>query len=200
MKNSSIFQQMMSGEWYQANDPELIKFLRRSQQENFEINQMPQSDIDARNRRIAKFFGAAGEDLLVITPMYCDYGCNIKVGKHFFANFNFTVLDEAEVTFGDHVFIGPNCSFYTAIHPIDVERRNQLLERSEPIHVGDNVWFGGNVTVLPGVTIGSNTTIGAGSVVTHDIPDGVVAVGNPCRVIRRIAETKDGQCLSQTFR
>ena len=200
MKNSSIFQQMMSGEWYQANDPELIKFLRRSQQENFEINQMPQSDIDARNRRIAKFFGAAGEDLLVITPMYCDYGCNTKVRKHFFANFNFTVLDEAEVTFGDHVFIGPNCSFYTAIHPIDVERRNQLLERSEPIHVGDNVWFGGNVTVLPGVTIGSNTTIGAGSVVTHDIPDGVVAVGNPCRVIRRVAETKDGQCLSQTFR
>lgn len=193
MKDDSIFQQMMSGEWYQADDPELIKCLRQCQQENFEINQMPQSQIGQRNRRIARFFGAAGDDLLVITPMYCDYGFNIKVGKHFFANFNLTVLDEAEVTFGDHVFIGPNCSFYTAIHPIDVERRNQLLERSAPIHVGDNVWFGGNVTVLPGVTIGSNTTIGAGSVVTHDIPDGVVAAGNPCRIIRRVGETNGSE-------
>jgi len=93
------------------------------------------------------------------------------------------------VTFGDNVFIGPNCNFYTAIHPIDVERRNQQVGKSKPIHVGDNVWFGGNVTVLPGVTIGNNTTIGAGSVVTHDIPDGVVAVGNPCRVIRTVAES-----------
>lgn len=86
---------------------------------------MPPSQIDERNRRIAKFFGAAGEGLHVNTPIYCDFGINIKVGKHFFANFNLTVLDEAEVTFGDNVFIGPNCSFYTAIHPIDVERRNQ---------------------------------------------------------------------------
>ena len=188
MEKEDVFQQMKSGNWYQANAPELIKCLRRSQQEIFEINQMPPSQIDERNRRIAKFFGAAGEGLHVNTPIYCDFGFNIKVGKHFFANFNLTVLDEAEVTFGDHVFVGPNCSFYTAIHPIDVERRNACLQRAEPIHVGDNVWFGGNVTVLPGVTIGSNTTIGAGSVVTRDIPDGVVAAGNPCRVIRRVGE------------
>lgn len=189
MDKKDIFRQMMSGEWYQANDPELIRCLRHRQQELFEINQMSQSHMEERNRRIAKFFGSAGEGLYVITPLFCDYGFNIKVGKHFFANFHLTVLDEAEVTFGDNVFIGPNCSFYTAIHPIDVERRNQQLEKSAPIHVGDNVWFGGNVTVLPGVTIGSNTTIGAGSVVTHDIPDGVVAVGNPCRVIRTVAES-----------
>lgn len=184
MEKEDVFQQMKSGNWYQANAPELIKSLRRSQQKIFEINQMPPSQIDERNRRIAKFFGAAGEGLHVNTPIYCDFGFNIKVGKHFFANYNLTVLDEAEVTFGDNVFIGPNCNFYTAIHPIDVERRNQQVGKSKPIHVGDNVWFGGNVTVLPGVTIGNNTTIGAGSVVTHDIPDGVVAVGNPCRVIR----------------
>jgi maltose O-acetyltransferase len=186
MKNSSIFQQIMSGEWYQANDPELIKFLRRSQQENFEINQMPQSDIDARNRRIAKFFGAAGEDLLVITPMYCDYGCNIKVGKHFFANFNFTVLDEAPVTIGDDCFIGPNVSIYTACHSTDPQERNSRREWAEPVTIGDNVWIGGSVTILPGVSIGNNTTIGAGSVVTKDIPANVVAAGNPCRVIRKL--------------
>ena len=173
MEKEDVFQQMKSGNWYQANAPELIKCLRRSQQEIFEINQMPPSQIDERNRRIAKFFGAAGEGLHVNTPIYCDFGFNIKVGK----------------TFGDNVFIGPNCNFYTAIHPIDVERRNQQVGKSKPIHVGDNVWFGGNVTVLPGVTIGNNTTIGAGSVVTHDIPDGVVAVGNPCRVIRTVAES-----------
>ena len=189
MKDRPIFQQMLSGDWYQADDPELIKFLRQCQHECDEINLMPSRDVEARNRRVAKFFGAAGEGLHVNMPLHCDYGCNIKVGKHFFANFNLTVLDEAEVTFGDNVFIGPNCNFYTAIHPIDVERRNQQVGKSKPIHVGDNVWFGGNVTVLPGVTIGNNTTIGAGSVVTHDIPDGVVAVGNPCRVIRTVAES-----------
>ena len=188
MKDRPIFQQMLSGDWYQADDPELIKFLRQCQHECDEINLMPSRDVEARNRRVAKFFGAAGEGLHVNMPLHCDYGCNIKVGKHFFANFNLTVLDEAEVTFGDHVFVGPNCSFYTAIHPIDVERRNACLQRAEPIHVGDNVWFGGNVTVLPGVTIGSNTTIGAGSVVTRDIPDGVVAAGTPCRGIRRVGD------------
>lgn len=180
---------MLDGEWYAANDPGLIAQLRASQQECDEINLMPCRDIDARNRRVANYFGAAGEGLHVNTPLHCDYGCNIKLGKHFFANFNLTILDEAEVTFGDHVFIGPNCSFYTPIHPIDVEHRNKDIERAEPIHVGDNVWFGGNVTVLPGVTIGSNTVIGAGSVVTHDIPDGVVAAGNPCHIIRKVAET-----------
>ena len=96
------------------------------------------------------------------------------------------ILDEAKVTFGDNVFIGPNCSFYTAGHPVEIELRNQGLEYALPIHVGNNVWFGGNVTVVPGVNIGNNVTVGAGSVVTKDIPDNVVAAGNPCKVIRKL--------------
>ncbi len=184
--NLSARELMMAGEWCDALDDELIVDLRRCQQACFEINQMAPAQADERNRRIAQLLGKAGEGLHVNTPFNCDYGYNIEVGSHFFANYNLTILDEGKVTFGDHVFIGPNCSFYTPIHPLDSEHRNQGLERQKPIHVGDNVWFGGGVTVLPGVTIGSDTVIGAGSVVTHDIPAHSLAVGNPCRVIREV--------------
>ena len=121
-------------------------------------------------------------------PFQCDYGYNIEIGENFFANFNCIIVDCAKVKFGNHVFIAPGCGFYTAGHPLDVSQRNQGLEYAYPITVGDNVWFGGNVSVLPGVTIGSNTVIGAGSVVNFDIPSGVIAAGNPCRVIREITE------------
>lgn len=181
-----VWQRMLSGEWYYAADESLVARLRRCQNECFEINRMPPSEVAERNARIARLLGKAGEGLHVNTPFQCDYGANIEVGDKFFANFNLVILDEAKVAFGSHVYIGPNCSFYTAVHPIDPVRRNADIECAKPITVGDNVWFGGNVTVLPGVSIGSNTTIGAGSVVTRDIPDGVVAAGNPCRVIREI--------------
>lgn len=182
----TIFEQMGSGSWYNAADPSLIKSIRKCQQACFEINNMPPSKIDERNKTIANLLGKVGIKLHVNTPFNCDYGFNIEVGDYFFANFNLTILDEAKVTFGDHVYIGPNCSFYTAIHPINPEERNKDIESAKPITVGDSVWFGGNVTVLPGVTIGSGSTIGAGSVVTKDIPENVVAVGNPCRVIKKI--------------
>lgn len=184
--SNNIFTEMASGSWYNAADPSLIAAIRRCQQECFEINQMPPSQSDARNSRIAGLLGKAGKALHVNTPFYCDYGFNVEVGDNFFANYNLVILDEAKVVFGNHVYIGPNCSFYTAIHPVDPEQRNRDIEAAKPIIVGDDVWFGGNVTVLPGVTIGSGSTIGAGSVVTRDIPGGVVAVGNPCRVIRQI--------------
>ncbi len=116
----------------------------------------------------------------------CDYGYNIEIGDNFYANHNLLILDANKVKFGDNVFIGPNCGFYTSSHPLDYTIRNKGLEYANPIIVGDNVWFGGNVVVLPGVKIGDNTVIGAGSVVTKDIPSGVVAVGNPCRVIKNI--------------
>lgn len=191
MIDRNIFEEVGSGRWYYAADPKIVRYLRSCQQECFEINQIPPVKVDERNRRIAALFGKAGEKLHVNTPFNCDYGFNIEVGDSFFANFNLVILDEAKVTFGDHVFIGPNCSFYTAIHPLRPEARNKDIEAAEPITVGDNVWFGGGVTVLPGVTIGSNTTIGAGSVVTKDIPSGVVAAGNPCRVIKEIPETEE---------
>lgn len=121
-------------------------------------------------------------------PFYCDYGYNIEIGENFYANMNCVILDEAKVTFGDNVFIAPSCGFYTAGHPLDVEQRNRGLEYARPIRVGNNVWIGAQVCVLPGVTIGDNTVIGAGSVVNRDIPANVIAAGNPCRVIREITE------------
>ena len=129
------------------------------------------------------------EGMPVITaPFYCDYGINTSVGRNFYTNHNVTILDCTKVTFGDNVFIAPNCVFSTAGHAIDSEQRGRGLEIALPITVGDNVWIGANVTVLPGVTIGSNTLIGAGSVVNKDIPEGVIAVGNPCKVMRKITE------------
>lgn len=187
----NAMQRMLSGEWYNALDENLIADLTRCHQECFEINQIPISQQDEIDRRIADLMGKAGKELRVNTPFHCDYGQNIEVGDFFFANFNLVILDEALVTFGNHVYIGPNCSFYTAIHPLDPEHRDAGIERAEPIHVGDSVWFGGNVTVLPGVTIGNGTTIGAGSVVTYDIPAHVVAVGNPCRVIRELGKCQE---------
>ena len=123
---------------------------------------------------------------LIEPNLQCSYGFNLEVGDHFFANSNCFFMDDAKITFGNHVFIGPNCAFYTAQHPIHPIQRNRKIERALPISVGNIVWFGGNCVVLPGIKIGSNTVIGAGSVVTKDIPDNVVAVGNPCRVLRNI--------------
>lgn len=129
-----------------------------------------------------------GKQFTINAPFWCDFGYNIEVGENFYANYGCVILDGAKVTFGDNVFVAPNCGFHTAGHPLDVEQRNQGLEYAYPITIGDNVWIGAGVTVLPGVTIGNNAVIGAGSVVNRDIPDGVVAAGNPCRVIRRITD------------
>ncbi len=129
-----------------------------------------------------------GEGFTIMQPFRCDYGSNIRIGRNFYANYNLIILDAAQITFGDNVFIAPNCVFTAAGHAIDEEQRNQGLEIALPITVGNSVWFGANVTVLPGVTIGDNVIIGAGSVVTKDIPSGVIAVGSPCRVLREITE------------
>ena len=130
----------------------------------------------------------AGDSFTIVAPFWCDYGYNIEIGENFFANHNTVILDGAKVTFGNNVFVAPNCGFHTAGHPIDAERRNQGLEYAYPITVGDNVWIGAGVQVMPGVTIGSNVVIGGGSVVVKDIPSNVVAVGNPCRVVRPITD------------
>mgnify|MGYP001108838163 FL=1 len=129
-----------------------------------------------------------GENTTILSPFHCDYGYNIKVGKNFFANYNFVVLDSAEVNIGDNVFIAPNVVLTCAGHAIDEEQRNKGLEIAFKITIGNSVWIGANVTILPGVTIGDNVIIGAGSVVTKDIPSNVIAVGNPCRVLRNITK------------
>lgn len=154
----------------------------------YEYNQLHPAKLEERTAIMRKILGKTAENFLIEQPFVCDYGYNIEIGNNFYANHNCIVLDGARVTFGDNVFIAPNCGFYTAGHPIDTERRNAGLEYAYPITIGNNVWIGGNVVVLPGVTIGDNTVIGAGSVVTKNIPSGVVAVGNPCKVIREMTE------------
>lgn len=178
-------EKMAGGQLYDAaSNKLLLDLLMETRKVLRRFNDLPPEQEEARLALLRQLLGGCGERCKIIQPFFCDYGFHITVGEDFFANTNMCILDEAPVTFGNHVFVGPNCSFYTACHPLDVEHRNMGLEYSRPITVGDNVWFGGNVTVVPGVTIGNDCVIGAGSVVTHDIPAGMVAAGNPCRVIR----------------
>ncbi len=177
---------MMSGQMYDAVEPELVELLDATADRIHRLNQIPPSRRQEREAILRDLLGRTGERFKIVGNFFCDYGFNISVGEDFFANTGLVILDEAPVTFGDHVFLGPGCHFYTAGHPLDVERRNKGMEYSLPITVGNNVWMGGHVSVMPGVTIGDNTVIGGGSVVVKDIPAGVLAAGNPCRVIKKI--------------
>ena len=182
-------EKMLSGQLYSAVDRQLLQELGEVRAIIHRYNAIEPSRGEERLAILKGLLGAVGDDQIIINqPFYCDYGKQIRVGKRFFANFHFTVLDEAPVTIGDDCFIGPNVSIYTACHSIDPIERNSRREWAEAVTIGNNVWIGGSVTILPGVTIGDNVTIGAGSVVTHDIPSGVVAVGNPCRVLKRLDE------------
>ncbi|MGV0919300.1 sugar O-acetyltransferase [Empedobacter falsenii] len=164
-------------------DQELQNELRNCKTLCQEYNTTAYSDSEKRRLIIEKIIKTGG-NFLIEQPFWCDFGYNIEIGKDFYSNHNLVILDCAKVTFGNNVFIGPNSGFYTAGHPTNVKDRNEGLEYAKPITVGDSVWFGGNVVVMPGVTIGDNTIIGAGSVVTKDIPSNVIAVGNPCKVIK----------------
>ena len=175
---------------YDANyDTELIRERQVAKELCYQFNQLRPSDETNQQQILSQLLGKKSDNCCILAPFWCDYGYNIEVGKNFFANHNTVILDGAKVTFGDNVFIAPNCGFYTAGHPIDADRRNQGLEYAYPITVGDNVWIGAGVQVMPGVKIGSNVVIGGGSVVVKDIPDNVVAVGNPCHPIRPITES-----------
>lgn len=175
-------QKMLDGEYFNACEKELMADRVKAKEICFDYNQLRPSDKEKRKEIIKKLFKKTGNDFHIESNFYCDYGYNITIGEDFYSNHNLVILDGCEVTFGNNVMIGPNCGFYTAAHPIDVDLRNECVEFGKKIIVGNNVWFGGNVCVLPGVTIGDNVTIGAGSVVTRDIPSNVTAFGNPCRV------------------
>ncbi len=178
-----------AGYLYNANyDEELVAEIAYCNDLCHKFNAIKPSNRAAQTELLKRIFGRMGENVVVNTPFWCDYGYNTKVGDYFFANHNCQLLDGAPITFGDHVFIAPNCLFTTAEHALDVEQRNEGLEVALPIKVGNNVWIGAGTTVLGGVTIGDGTVIGAGSVVTKDIPSGVIAVGVPCRVLRPITE------------
>lgn len=174
---------------YDANyGPQLIAERQHCKELCHEYNHLRPSLTKERELLLRRLLGQTGQNFLIEQPFYCDYGYNIRLGENFYANVNCVILDGAEVTFGDNVFVAPNCGFYTAGHPLDAERRNRGLEYARPITVGSNVWFGAQVSVLPGVTIGDNCVIGAGSVVNRDIPPYSLAVGNPCRVARKLED------------
>ena len=183
------WEKAQQGYMYDANyDQEIVDARTKCADLCYEFNNCKPSDTEKQNRLLHQILGKIEGELVVTAPFYCDYGFNVSVGKNFYTNHNCTILDGAPVTFGDNVFIAPNCVISTAGHAIDSEQRSRGLEIARPIRVGNNVWIGANVSILPGVTIGDNTIIGAGSVVNKDIPAGIIAVGNPCRVIRKITE------------
>lgn len=178
-----------AGYLYNANyDKEILKDISACNDLCFEFNQLKPSERERQEKLLKKILGKMGENVVVNAPFWCDYGYNITVGDYFFANRYCQILDGAKVTFGNHVFIAPNCCFTTAEHAIDAEQRKEGLEVAKPITIGNNVWIGAGTTVLAGVTIGDNTVIGAGSVVSKSIPSHVVAVGVPCRVLHEITE------------
>lgn len=178
---------MLAGMVYSATDKELFDELNEVKEIIHRYNALSPSETTARYAILKGLLGhTADDDFIINQPFYCDYGKQISIGKRFFANFHLTILDEAKVTIGDDCFIGPNVSIYTACHSTDPIERNTRNEWAKPVTIGNNVWIGGSVTILPGVTIGNNVTIGAGSVVTKDIPDSTVAVGNPCKVIKHL--------------
>lgn len=174
-----------------VSDEEVFEQQKIARRLTQQLNTIDRSDYLGIQSIVKELFGSS-ENAFVNPPFYCDYGFNIHVGKNFFCNYNCTFLDVAKITIGDNCFMASNVALYTAGHPIHPETRNTLIEYGKPITIGDNVWIGGNVVINPGITIGSNTVIGAGSVVTKDIPEWVVAAGNPCKVIRSITdEDKD---------
>lgn len=179
-------EKQQAGELYNGNDPELVADRVKAKKLCVEYNDIPCNDYRKKSWLLDRLVALRGENTYIEANFFCDYGYNIVIGDNFYANHNLVVLDCAEVIFGDNVFIGPNCGFYTAGHPLDYPTRNSGLEYAKSIKVGSNVWFGGNVCVLPGVTIGDNVVIGAGSVVNKDIPSNTMAAGNPCKPIKTI--------------
>lgn len=182
-------EKMKLGLWYDANfDEELVQQRLAAEDLCFDLNHTRPKDRSKRNAILKELIPDLGENCVILSPFVTDYGCYCRIGHDSFINHNAYLMDGGGITIGHHCFIGPNCGMYTAVHPTLPEERNAGLELALPIVIGDNCWIGADVTILPGVTIGEGTVIGAKSVVTKDIPAHVIAVGNPCRVLRPITE------------
>lgn len=179
---------MLGGKPYKAFDAELVEERQYAKELVFKINSSHPGETDFRNELLRKLLGKTQNAFFVETPFRCDYGYNIEIGENFYSNYNLIILDCAKVTIGNNVLLGPNVGIFTAGHPLHHTLRVQEYEYAFPIHIGNNVWIGGNVSVNPGVSIGDNSVIGSGSVVTKNIPANVIAVGNPCKVVRSITE------------
>jgi maltose O-acetyltransferase len=186
METRTMRERMLAGEFYLAEDPEIGQELRRAQSLSHRLNTADPTDDGLRRALLTELLGAFGDGSEIRPPFRCDYGYQTFVGAGTFANFGLISLDVATVTIGDDVQIGPNVQLLTALHPVEPGPRRDKWEAAKSIAIGDNVWLGGGVIVLPGVTIGANTVVGAGAIVTRDLPPNVVAVGNPARVIRTV--------------
>lgn len=178
-------EKMLSGEYYSADDQELIAERDHARKLTFEYNNTKPDEKEKRLEILKQLINAKGS-LHIEPPFYCDYGYNIEVGENFYANCGCIILDVGKVKIGDNVLLAPNVQVYTAMHPTDPLERLTGKENAKPITIGNNVWVGGGAIICPGVRIGDNVTIGAGSVVTKDIPGNVIAVGNPCKIIKKI--------------
>lgn len=179
-------ERMLRGELYLAHDEELKRDRLRARSLTKLFNETTEEEPEYRRELLKELFHSMGEHITIEPPFRCDYGSHIRIGDNFYANYDCIILDVCDVTIGDHVFFGPRVGVYTAAHPIDAGVRNANFEYGRPITIGDSVWVGGDVVINPGVTVGKNVVIGSGSVVTKDIPDNVIAAGNPCRVLRPI--------------
>ena len=185
-------EKMLAGELYDPMDPELVAGRERARDLCQALNASREAESEERRRILRELFAAGGDTVWMQPPFFCDYGSNIELGRRVFFNFNCIVLDVCRVRIGDFSLFGPAVQIYTPMHPLDAELRRRE-EFGKPVEVGSDVWVGGGAIILPGVRIGSRAVIGAGSVVTRDIPDGVFAAGNPCRVIREIGEKPSGR-------
>lgn len=179
-------EKMISGKPYKAFDKKLFAERQYAKEQLYMLNSLHPNKVEERDRILKTLLGKTKNNFFVEPPFRCDYGYNIELGENFYSNYNLIILDCAKVSIGDNVLIAPNVGIYTAGHPLHYEKRNEQYEYAFPIEIGNNVWIGGNVVINPGVSIGDNTVIGSGSVVTKDIPANVIAVGNPCRVVREI--------------
>ena len=179
-------EKMLAGEPYNPMDPHLAAQRARARDLCQALNATHEGDVDERRRLLVEIFGAGGDTVWMQPPFFCDYGFNIELGERVFFNFNCVVLDVCKVRIGSFTLFGPAVQIYTATHPMDAQARRRE-ESGRPIEIGSDVWVGGGAVILPGVRIGSRAVIGAGSVVTRDVPEGVFAAGNPCRVVRDLA-------------
>ena len=187
-----LLKKMKNGELYNCSfdaiPEELDKKLYECKELIYDFNMSRPSQVEYREEIIRKVFAEVGNNCYIEPPFHANWGCNMHVGNNFYSNFNLTVVDDTDIYIGDSVMIAPNVVIATGTHPICPELREQVYQYNLPVHIGNRVWIGAGAIILPGVTIGDNSVIGAGSVVTKDIPSGVVAVGNPCRVLREINE------------
>ena len=182
-------QKMLAGELYDPLDPELVRARERARDLCQTLNATREGQQEERRRILCDLFGRGGETVWMQPPFFCDYGSHIELGERVFFNFNCVVLDVCAVKIGSYSLFGPAVQIYTPMHPLDAELRRRQ-EFGKPVEIGADVWVGGGAIILPGVTIGSRAVIGAGSVVTRDVPEGVFAAGNPCRVVRQIVENR----------